>query len=68
MKRILVTGVGGFIGSKVAQRFYDEGFNVFGIDDFSSGFTTNVPKGIDFLEGDLSRNDIIDKLPKEIAV
>ena len=33
-KKLLITGVAGFIGSKVASRFIDEGFKVFGIDKF----------------------------------
>jgi len=37
MKKILITGVAGFIGSCVAKRFIDEGFQVAGVDDISSG-------------------------------
>ena len=66
MKRILVTGVGGFIGSKVADRLDLEGFRVIGVDDFSNGFEENVPKKIDFIEGDLSKKNVIDKLPNDV--
>ena len=37
MKKILITGVAGFIGSHLAKRFIQEGYKVFGIDNLSSG-------------------------------
>ena len=33
--KVLITGVAGFIGSKVAKRFIDEGHRVVGIDNLS---------------------------------
>ena len=36
-KLILITGVAGFIGSKIADRFIEEGFHVVGVDDLSNG-------------------------------
>jgi UDP-glucose 4-epimerase len=62
-KKILITGVGGFIGSKVANRFLHEGFDVVGIDDLSSGHLDNVPPSVDFIEADLSNGDIVSRLP-----
>ena len=51
MKRnIIITRAAGFIGSKVARRFLDEGFNVIGVDDLSGGNIKNVPKEVDFIE------------------
>ncbi|MFM8416954.1 MAG: NAD-dependent epimerase/dehydratase family protein, partial [Actinomycetota bacterium] len=38
---ILVTGIGGFIGSALAQRLLAEGHRVVGVDDFSSGKQSN---------------------------
>lgn len=64
MERILVTGVGGFIGSHVANRFLEEGFSVVGVDDFSSGKPENVPAGVDFIEGDLAQRATIARLPQ----
>ena len=34
---VLITGVAGFIGSRVAQRFISEGHKVVGIDNLSGG-------------------------------
>tara|TARA_B100000401_G_C52670935_1_gene654852 strand:- start:10 stop:927 length:918 start_codon:yes stop_codon:yes gene_type:complete len=50
---ILITGVAGFIGSHIARRFIDEGFNVIGIDNLSSGKEENIPKEVNFFNIDL---------------
>ena len=68
MKKILITGVAGFIGSCVAKRFIDEGFQVAGVDDLSSGKKENIPKGLEFIEGDLSIDRTIKKLPVNCKV
>lgn len=65
MERILITGVGGFIGSHVAHRFLQEGYAVVGVDDLSSGNAENVPPGVDFIEGDLARRTTIGKIPPD---
>lgn len=65
MKKILITGVAGFIGSHVANRFLHEGYSVVGVDDLSSGKLENVPKGLEFIQGDLALSSTIKKLPKD---
>src|SRR5690606_10474832 len=40
--KVLVTGGYGFIGSHVADRFYKEGYEVFIIDNLSTGTKENV--------------------------
>ena len=37
IKKILITGVAGFIGSKIAEKFINDGFEIIGVDDLSSG-------------------------------
>ena len=56
--KILVTGVGGFIGSNLADRLIEEGHDVIGIDDFSYGVIEQVPKEVDFYQRDI-RDDSI---------
>jgi len=63
-KTVVVTGVAGFIGSRVADRMAAEGFTVVGVDDMSSGKQSNVPPGIEFVQGNLADNRTISKLPK----
>ena len=52
-KKVLITGVAGFIGSEVAKKFIREGFEVIGVDDLSSGHMRNVPNQIKFIKGQL---------------
>jgi len=63
-KTVVITGVAGFIGSRVAARMAAEGFTVVGIDDLSSGKHSNIPSNIDFIQGNLADIDTIAKLPK----
>jgi UDP-glucose 4-epimerase len=46
--KILVTGGAGFIGSHVVDAYLAAGHEVVIIDDLSSGFETNLPKGVPF--------------------
>jgi UDP-glucose 4-epimerase len=63
LERILITGVAGFIGSHVARRCLELGYEVVGIDDFSSGFAGNVPPGLEFIEGDLAASSTAARIP-----
>ena len=40
--RVLVTGGCGFIGSHVVERFYKEGYDIYIIDNLSTGNRDNV--------------------------
>ena len=64
MRTVMVTGVGGFIGSRVARRLVQDGARVVGVDDFSSGSRSNVPMEVDFVEMDLSHPDAAGRLPR----
>lgn len=50
--RVIITGVAGFIGSHVAAEMSQLGWEVFGIDDLSGGFESNVPAGVKFYKRD----------------
>jgi UDP-glucose 4-epimerase len=63
MKKVLITGVAGFIGSHVARRFLAERYQVIGVDDLSGGKLGNVPLGIDFIKGDLALTETIRQIP-----
>ncbi len=65
MDKILITGVGGFIGSHVARRFLAEGYSVVGVDDLSSGKRANIPDGVQFIQGDLKDLATINRLPTD---
>jgi UDP-glucose 4-epimerase len=61
--KILITGVAGFIGSNLAKHFLkNKSILVYGIDNFSTGYKSNIPKGVRFIKGDLSDKKILKKL------
>lgn len=45
--RVLITGVAGFIGSHLAERFADMGHEVWGFDNFETGSEANWPLAAD---------------------
>ena len=60
--KVLVTGIAGFIGSKLARSLIDKGYEVVGIDDYSTGFKKNVPTESIMIEGDVSDPSTINKI------
>ncbi|MFD2724789.1 UDP-glucuronic acid decarboxylase family protein [Hyunsoonleella rubra] len=60
MKRILVTGAAGFLGSHLCDRFINEGYHVIGMDNFITGDQKNIKhlKGhtnFEFVEHDVTK-------------
>ena len=54
MKKYIVTGGAGFIGSKLTERLTACGNKVFVIDNLSTGFKHNIAPGAVFLKADIS--------------
>ena len=52
--RILITGVAGFIGSRLAEALLTHGHEVVGVDDLSTGRRTNIPEGVEWFEQDVA--------------
>ncbi len=46
MRKVLITGVAGFIGSNLSRRLLEAGYEVCGIDDLTAGTRENVPAGV----------------------
>jgi UDP-glucose 4-epimerase len=61
MKNYLVTGAG-FIGAALAKKLISEGHAVYTIDNLSTGFVENIPKGVVFIEGDVQDTQVISQL------
>ncbi len=55
--KVFVTGVAGFLGSHVAERFRDLGWAVTGIDNLAGGSISNVPEGVEFVVADCLDRD-----------
>ena len=66
--KVLITGVAGFIGSKVARRFIDQGHEVIGIDNLSGGNLKNIPNEVDFYNIDLVDSSKFYKLPNDVKI
>jgi dTDP-glucose 4,6-dehydratase len=66
--RILITGVGGFIGSNLAKRHLANGDSVFGNDNFSTGKRSNISEleELVLIEGTLDES--IDSFPEDLDV
>ncbi|WP_282135072.1 NAD-dependent epimerase/dehydratase family protein [Seonamhaeicola maritimus] len=73
--KILVTGAAGFIGSHTAERLKSLGYDVIGIDNFSSHYSVDLKrlnekslleKGISVLDKNLNDTNLKDTLPKDI--
>lgn len=62
MKYVLVTGAAGFIGAAVAKAMQQYGFIVVTVDNLSTGFRSNVPEGVIFIEGNCQDDKLIDSL------
>jgi UDP-glucose 4-epimerase len=61
--RILLTGVAGFIGSHVSNRLVNEGHEVIGVDDLSSGKIENINTKITFIKADLADSESFKDIP-----
>lgn len=62
MRKVLITGVAGFMGSHLADAFLQKGYSVIGIDNLIGGYKANVPSQVDFHEVDLDNLDQIQDL------
>lgn len=75
MKRVLVTGAAGFIGSHVAERLLDRGDRVIGLDNVNDYYPVENKRrnishlerhpGFSFLEGDLIDTPLLEKTFRE---
>ena len=51
--KTLITGVAGFLGSALAAKLLEEGHQVIGLDDLSTGKEEVIPSGVQFELGDM---------------
>jgi UDP-glucose 4-epimerase len=65
LKKYLVTGGAGFIGSAVASQLIKEGNTVCIIDNLSSGYRENIPSGAFFIQGNCEDELVIAQLESQ---
>ena len=67
-KKVLVTGVAGFLGSHLSEKLVELGHKVVGIDSMIGGYEDNVPSNIEFHKIDCCDFDNVKKIMKGINV
>ena len=67
MQLFLVTGGCGFIGSHLCEALLRAGHRVRVLDDLSSGFRSNLPDGVEFLQGDVADPIVIQQAVQGVA-
>lgn len=60
--KVFISGIAGFLGSHLADKFQAEGHQVLGVDSLIGGYVDNVPDGIRFYDRDLNENRLDDLL------
>lgn len=63
--KILITGVSGFVGQKLAARFLDEGHYVVGVDLVAANFAFSKHSYFQFCPTDLTKTHDVQKLPMD---
>ena len=67
-KKILITGVAGFLGSHLAERFIKLGHEVIGVDNMIGGYEDNISNKIKFYKFDCCDLKNIDLIMKNVDV
>lgn len=70
MKKVLLTGGAGFIGSHTADLLLDQGIAVRVLDNLSSGHRSNLPDShplLEFIEGDITSPSTVESAMKGVS-
>lgn len=70
MKRVLITGGAGFIGSHTADLLLQQGVPVRVLDNLSSGFRHNLPQQhdlLEFVEGDIRNKGLVNRCMQDVS-
>jgi nucleoside-diphosphate-sugar epimerase len=66
--RIVITGIAGFIGSNLAEKLLNSGFEVIGIDDLSYGVFDQIPASVKFHKIDIRSKEVFSLLKRDDIV
>ena len=67
-KKILITGIAGFLGSHLAEKFLEMNHEVIGVDNMKGGYEDNIPKKAKFYNSDCCDLEKMKKIMKNIDV
>lgn len=67
-RSVLVTGGAGYIGSHAVLALKDAGYHVSVIDNLVTGFSSAVPAGVPFYEGDIAEYELVTRIIAEQSV
>jgi len=68
MKKIMITGIAGFIGSNLAEYLLNRGYDVYGIDNLSYGVREQIPDKAIFTQIDIRSKQLSDVIQGMDAV
>lgn len=68
MPQVMVTGVGGYIGSIVVQALMQRGYDILGIDTLARGHRAAIAEGMTFYRVSAGDSDAIDRLLEQSPV
>jgi len=66
--KIFISGVAGFLGSHLADKFIVEGYKVAGCDNLIGGYLDNVPSEVEFYQYDLNFHNSVVKITKDCDI
>ena len=68
IKKILVTGAAGFLGSHLCEKLQNLNYKVIGIDNMIGGDINNLPKKLEFYKIDCCDFQKLNKIMKEVDI
>lgn len=67
-KKIFISGIAGFLGSHLADRFLEKGYHVIGNDSLIGGYLDNVPAEVEFYQYDCKFLNSMKKITKDVDI